>query len=98
MVIFTMPFLALQPIGAGYLLENLTGGQIPYFWGAAFLTVAIVFYVCIGGMNSVALTDVFQGIFMFSLMIVALVAIANSLGGIGEANQAVYNGSSEHMG
>ena len=42
-------------------------------------------------MNSVALTDVFQGIFMFSLMIVALVAIANSLGGIGEANQAVYN-------
>ncbi|MEM8718749.1 MAG: sodium:solute symporter family protein [Cyanobacteria bacterium P01_G01_bin.39] len=91
MVIFTLPFLALQPIGAGYLLENLTGGQIPYFWGAVFLTLAIVFYVCIGGMNSVAFTDVFQGILMFSLMIVALLAIANSLGGIGTANQAVYD-------
>ncbi len=91
MVIFTLPFLTLQPIGAGYLLENLTGGQIPYFWGAAFFTVAIVFYVCIGGMNSVALTDVFQGILMFSLMLMALFAIASSLGGIGEANQAVYD-------
>ncbi len=91
MVIFTLPYLTLQPIGAGYLLENLTGGQIPYFMGATFLTLAIVFYVCIGGMNSVALTDVFQGILMFVLMIVALLAIAHGLGGIGEANQAVYD-------
>ena len=90
MVIFTLPFLALQPIGAGYLLENLTGGQIPYFWGAAFFTLAIVFYVCIGGMNSVALTDVVQGILMFSLMIGALLAISHSLGGVSAANQAVY--------
>ena len=91
MVIFTLPYLTLQPIGAGYLLENLTGGQIPYFIGATFLTLAIVFYVCIGGMNSVALTDVFQGILMFVLMIAALLAIAHGLGGIGSANQAVYD-------
>lgn len=90
MVIFTLPYLTLQPIGAGYLLENLTGGQIPYFIGATFLTLAIVFYVCIGGMNSVALTDVFQGILMFVLMLVALFAIASAMGGISAANQAVY--------
>ncbi len=90
MVIFTLPYLTLQPIGAGYLLENLTEGQIPYFVGATFLTLAIVFYVCIGGMKSVALTDVFQGLLMFVLMIVALVAIADALGGIGSANQALY--------
>ncbi len=91
MVIFTLPYLTLQPIGAGYLLENLTGGTIPYFWGAAFLTLVIVFYVFIGGMKSVALTDVFQGILMFALMIVALFAIAHNLGGISQANQAVYD-------
>ena len=90
MVIFTLPYLTLQQIGAGYLLENLTGGQIPYFIGATFLTLAIVFYVCIGGMNSVALTDVFQGILMFVLMLVALFAIASAMGGISAANQAVY--------
>ena len=91
MVIFTLPYLTLQPIGAGYLLENLTGGQIPYFIGATFLTLAIVFYVCIGGMNSVALTDVFQGILMFVLMLAALLAIASAMGGISTANQAVYD-------
>ncbi|HAC65015.1 MAG TPA: Na+/pantothenate symporter PanF [Cyanothece sp. UBA12306] len=91
MVIFTIPYLTLQPIGAGYLLESLTGGQIPYFMAATFLTGAIVFYVCLGGMKSVALTDVFQGILMFILMIVALLAIAHSLGGITLANLAVYD-------
>lgn len=91
MVIFTLPYLALQPIGAGYLLENLTGGQIPYFIGATILTLAIVFYVFIGGMKSVALTDVLQGILMAVLMIVALVAIADALGGFTLANETVYN-------
>jgi len=90
MVIFTLPYLALQPIGAGYLLEKLTRGQIPYFVGATILTFAIVFYVFIGGMKSVALTDVLQGILMSGLMIVAVVAIAEGLGGFSQANETVY--------
>ncbi len=90
MVVFTLPYLALQPIGAGYLLENLTGGQIPYFIGATILTLAIVFYVFIGGMKSVALTDVLQGILMSGLMIVAVIAIAYSLGGFTVANETAY--------
>jgi solute:Na+ symporter, SSS family len=28
MVFFTLPYLALQPLGAGYLLESLTGGAV----------------------------------------------------------------------
>ena len=90
MVIFTLPYLTLQPIGAGYLLESLTQGQISYFAGAAFLTLVIVFYVFIGGMKSVALTDVIQGILMFFLLIVAVVTIAQSLGGFTEANRTIY--------
>ena len=90
MIIFTIPYLTLQPIGGGYIIENLTNGQIPYFWGAAFLTFIIVLYVFLGGMRSVALTDVLQGILMLVLMIVAVVAIAQSLGGFSEANRTVY--------
>ena len=90
MVIFTLPYLTLQPIGAGYLLENLTDGQIPYFAGATLLTLAIALYVSIGGMRSVALTDVLQGILMFVLMIVAVLTIAHSLGGLAQANRTVY--------
>ncbi len=95
MVIFTLPYLTLQPIGAGYLLSTLTNGQIPYFLGATLLTLIIVFYVCVGGMKSVALTDIWQGVLMFVLMIAALVAIAHGLGGFATANSNVYEISPE---
>ncbi len=90
MVIFTLPYLTLQPIGAGYMLENLTGGQIPYFVGATFLTLVIVMYVFLGGMRSVAITDVLQGFLMFVLMVLAVLTISHSLGGLAEANRKVY--------
>lgn len=91
MVIFTLPYLTLQPIGAGYLLESVTNGQIPYFVGATGLTAVIVAYVFVGGMRSVAFTDVLQGCLMFVLMFVALGTIAHQLGGFATANQAAYD-------
>ncbi|MGK7939695.1 MAG: hypothetical protein AB4062_06000 [Crocosphaera sp.] len=90
MVIFTLPYLALQPIGAGYLLEKLTNGQIPYFMGASFLTIIIVIYVLMGGMRSVALTDVLQGILMSVLMITAFIVIAYNLGGFINITKETY--------
>ena len=90
MVIFTLPYLTLQPIGGGYLLEKLTNGQIPYFMGAIVLTLVVVMYVFMGGMRSVALTDVLQGVLMFVLIIVAVLAISNSLGGFTTANRTIY--------
>jgi len=89
MVLFTIPYLAIQPIGAGYLLSEMTGGAIPYFWGAIGLTLCMVFYVFAGGMRSVALTDLVQGVLMFILVIVAVLYIGHELGGIGAANQRV---------
>ena len=45
MVFFTLPYLALQPIGAGYILTNLTDGAISYFGGAALLTF-FHYFIC----------------------------------------------------
>jgi SSS family solute:Na+ symporter len=90
MIAFTLPYLSLQPIGAGYILEKLTGGEIPYFTGALLLTIFIIFYVFYGGMRSVANTDVKQGILMIILMLAALWIISDSLGGIAEANRRVF--------
>ena len=100
MLIFTLPYLALQPIGAGYLLESITGGAVPFSVGAVLLTGVIVLYVVTGGMKTVAVTDVLQGILMFLLMILAFTAIAQGLGGVGHINQilmaqkpALYSGA-----
>ena len=90
MVLFTVPYLTLQPIAAGYLLENLTKGEVSYFTGATFLTLVIVLYVFMGGMRSVVLTDVLQGLLMFVLPLVAVLTIAHNLGGLSEANRNVY--------
>jgi len=90
MIFFTLPYLALQPIGAGYIINNLTGGEIPYFTGSVVLTVFIVIYVFSGGMRSVAITDLMQGLLMFTLMGAAVWVIADQLGGLANANKAVY--------
>ncbi len=91
MVQFTIPYLAIQPIGAGYLLSQLTGGVIPYYLGATILTICMVFYVFLGGMRSVAATDVAQGIMMFVLMVLAVFALGNALGGLSDANARVMD-------
>ena len=64
---------------AGYLIESLTDGHVPYFVGATGLTILIVIYVCLGGMRSVALTDMLQGVLMFTLMIAAVLAVASAM-------------------
>ena len=40
MVVFTIPYLALQPMAAGYALEELLG--LPYFAGCVLVTVIIL--------------------------------------------------------
>ena len=90
MIIFTLPYIAIQPIGAGKILYTISGGQIPYFLGAVLLTFFIVFYVFWGGMRSVAWTDVFQGVVMFACIITAMLVIAHHFGGISEANRKAY--------
>jgi SSS family solute:Na+ symporter len=90
MLLFTFPYLALQIIGAGYILENITQGAIPYIWGAILLTLFTIAYVWIGGMKSVAKTDLKQGLLMIFLMFVAVIVISNSLGGLTAAHEQVY--------
>ncbi len=90
LVFFTLPYVAIQPMGAGYILNTLTDGQIPYFTGAVVLTVFIVIYVFVGGMRTVAITDLIQGVLMFSLMVAAVWIIASDLGGLAEANERVF--------
>ncbi len=90
MVVFTLPYLALQIVGAGYLLEAVTEGGIPYLGGATLLTGFTIAYVFIGGMTSVARTDLKQGILMFGLMLLAVAMISNKLGGLAAANEKVF--------
>ena len=87
MIVFTIPYLALQPMAAGYALEALVG--LPYVWGCVLVTAIIVLYTLRGGMRAVAWTDLFQGSLMFVLLGVSLVMVARHYGGFVEANARV---------
>ncbi|MEA3356102.1 MAG: sodium:solute symporter family protein [Candidatus Bipolaricaulota bacterium] len=84
MAVFTVPYLAMQPMAAGFVLEQLLG--IPYFAGAALITVVMLVYTLSGGFRAIAWTDVFQGTMMFVLLVVALAIISSSFGGLSAAN------------
>ncbi len=89
MVAFTIPYLAIQAIGAGYILQMIFPG-LAMEVGAVAVMVIIAFYVLSGGMRASGWTDVFQGMIMIAAMLVAFAFIAHSLGGLGSATSAAY--------
>ena len=97
LVIFTLPYLATQPMGAGILLETLSGGEIPYFTGAFMLTCVMITYLIMGGMKSSAMTDVFQGILMFAILAIFVIGffIHEDIGGFSEAGQSLWDNKPE---
>lgn len=88
MVVFTIPYLATQAIGAGILIENMTG--IVWQVGAIATMIVIMFYVISGGMRGSGWTDVIQGVIMIIALTLAVIFIAVSLGGFESANTAAY--------
>ena len=89
MVIFTIPYLATQAIGAGIIIKNMAGIEMQV--GAVIVMIIIMFYVLFGGMRASGWTDVIQGIIMISALTIAVVIIAVNLGGFEAANIASYN-------
>jgi len=87
MIVFTIPYLALQPMAAGYALEELVG--LPYVYGCSVVTGVILVYTLRGGLRAVAWTDLFQGSLMFVLLLASLIIVAAHHGGFVEANQKV---------
>ena len=94
MVIFTIPYLATQAIGAG-LLINYMVPEITWQIGAIVTMLVIMVYVLSGGMRGSGWTDVIQGVIMIIAMTMAVVFIAVSLGGFEAANTAAYTASPE---
>jgi SSS family solute:Na+ symporter len=88
MVIFTLPYLAIQPMGAGYALQGLLG--IPYIWGAVLVTAVGLGYLLVGGMRGDVWTDALQGVLMLVAMTAVLLGLAHALGGFSAANRQVF--------
>ncbi len=88
LVIFTVPYLALQPMAAGMLLESAMG--IPYRLGVVSVALIICIYTVAGGMRAVVRTDVFHGILFFGLAMAAWLILLDFLGGFDAAHSQAF--------
>ena len=77
-IIFVLPYLVMQPIGAGHALSAISNGAIPYLVGSSGITILILFYVFYAGFRGISLTDTFQGLIMLSFAWIVMLIIGGS--------------------
>ena len=63
-MIFTVPYVAMQAIGSGYIFQTINSGRLKYEFGAISFFAIMIVLVWMGGMKGVAPTDAVQGVFM----------------------------------
>lgn len=73
----------------GFIVTTTTGGAIPFAEGIIFLSLIMVIYETLGGMRSVAWTDVIQGILLMLGVILIFYAIQTQFGGLIEAERTL---------
>jgi SSS family solute:Na+ symporter len=89
--LYAIPYIVMQIKAGGYLAQRMfpDAGAITLFGksfaifetGVIALSILTMLYVLIGGMRSVAWTDVAQGLLLLSGMIIAGLATVKALGG-----------------
>jgi solute:Na+ symporter, SSS family len=88
-VLYTVPYVVIQIQAGGILSRQLFGGQAAFEWGAVLLALVTMVYIMVGGMRSVAWTDVLQGVLLVGGMLLGGGAVVAVLGGIGPFFEAV---------
>ena len=83
--LYAVPYVVIQ-LDAGGLVSATTfpGSEGAFLYGIYALAGVTVIYIMIGGMRSVAWTDVIQGIMLIGGMLLAGVAAIAALGGISD--------------
>lgn len=84
----TLPYLALQPMSAGIILEAFFG--IPYRIGVIGCSIVVGLYTTRGGMRAVVRTDLIQGVIILILVAAAYGAVIHRFGGFHKAHALAY--------
>ncbi|RLM90851.1 sodium:solute symporter family protein [Halobellus sp. Atlit-38R] len=91
------PYVMLQQMGAGEAIVGLTNGAIPYWVGAALITLFMIVYVVLAGLRGVAWTDTIQGMFMLSVVWIAVVWVLTSAGGLDTVSTSLADTKPEFL-
>ena len=82
-LLYAVPYVVMQIQAGGILSQQLFPGRDAFETGAALLALITMVYIMVGGMRSVAWTDVVQGGLLVGGMLLAGLATVAVLGGPG---------------
>jgi solute:Na+ symporter, SSS family len=97
LIIWMIPFVVIQFIGASYAFIAASGGSLPLGYAVvlfAFLTMA---YVSAGGQRVVIWTDTFQGALLIFVLIGTLSFIVHKVGGFTAAASTLTDQFPRHL-
>ena len=67
---------------SGYIIQLVSGGLISFNWGIIIISVIMLTYELLGGMRSIAWTDVIQGCILLLGIVLVFLVFLNYSGGI----------------
>lgn len=85
MIIFLVPMMGAQTIGGGIIFNTYTGA--PEWVGIVIMGLTVVGYCITGGIRSIMITDVIQGVLMVMTAVVTFLAALKLGGGMEMINQ-----------
>ncbi|MEE3234701.1 MAG: sodium:solute symporter family protein [Candidatus Latescibacterota bacterium] len=88
-LLYTVPYVVIQIQAGGIISQQLFPGDGNFEIGAVILSAITMLYIMVGGMRSVAWTDVVQGLLLVGGMFVAGICVVTVLGGLGNFFSAV---------
>lgn len=86
-IIFLVPFVGAQTIGAGAIFNTFTGA--PYWVGVVIMGIGVTIYCALGGMRGAMYTNILQGVLMILTALLTFYGAVKLAGGLAEANHVL---------
>ena len=84
-----VPYIIIAVMGGGTTLAAVSGGAIPFWVGGGVVSAVVMGYVFFGGMRGTAWVNAFQTTLFLLFGTIAVVVIAQGMGGFGPAMEAM---------
>ena len=89
LVIFLVPYIAIQIKGASGILTHVVPYEIPQWTWAVIILFLMYLYSSIGGLRGIMYCDSLQGVVLFTVIWIMAFIVLENFGGIGKLVQAV---------
>lgn len=97
-VVFIIPYLQLQLLGAGIIVQIASGGALSRETAIVCAVVALAVFVTVSGLRGIGWTNLLQAVVMMGGMIAVGILVPQHLyGGIGEAFDALERLRPQHL-